>query len=174
MPSNNTEEFKKEKAREYARKYRKENKEKVNQMQRRWRATHKDMASEQRKRKYLNNLQREKEYSKQRFQNKKEYYYQKRREYMVALQEWVNSMKNANGCKICGSLEQLEYHHINPETKIMSIADMVTAMKNKNEILGEIMKCEVLCSPCHRYTHTIIGKPRKNKKVQNNKLDNYT
>lgn len=156
-------ELKKQKAREYAKQYRQENKEKVNQMQRRWRANNKDMASEQRRRKYLNNIDREKEYTKKQFQEKREYYYKKRQEYKESLIQWVHNMKKEKGCKLCGTKEKLEYHHINPHTKVKTISQMTTMLKNKEEILEEIKKCEVLCVYCHRHTHTINGKPRKKK-----------
>lgn len=188
MPFKNSEKVR-AKAREYARRYRAENKEKVKasktayvdrnrakvyEYQRKWREENKETYNQQSRESYRRNIDHHKEYSKKHYQKNKEYYNQKRNEYKTAMLEWVSNMKKESGCKICGTIEQLEYHHIDPSSKIMEISVMVAKLKNRNEILEEIKKCEVLCSPCHRYTHKTKGRPRKGKKIQDNKLDNYT
>ena len=148
----------KEKILNYQKEYKKKNRDKVNEWSRQYKTRHKDEIKEQSKIYYQNNIDRIKEKNKQDFQNKKEYYYQKRREYMVALMNWVDGMKKEKGCGNCGTMENLTYHHIDPKTKVMEIADMVNAMKNKNEILEEIKKCSVLCLSCHMKHHKENGK----------------
>jgi hypothetical protein len=166
-------ELRKQKAREYARRYRQENKEKVRKAIDDWRNRNRDrvnensrlykekkgeIAKEWGRKYYERNTEKVKEQHKQAFQNNKEYYYQKRREYMVDLMNWVDGMKKEKGCGNCGTLENLTYHHIDPKTKVMEIADMVNAMKNRNEILEEIKKCSVLCLSCHMRHHKENGK----------------
>jgi hypothetical protein len=166
-------ELKKQKAREYARRYRQENKEKVRKAIDDWRNRNRDKVNENSRlykeknkekvkewnnKYYARNIEKVKEKHRQDFQNKKEYYYQKRREYMVDLMNWVDGMKQEKGCGNCGTLENLTYHHIDPKTKVMEIADMVNAMKNRNEILEETKKCSVLCLSCHMKYHKENGK----------------
>lgn len=151
-------ELKKQKAREYARRYRQENKEKVNEQRRLYKQRNKEKVKEWNNKYYARNTEKVKEKHRQDFQNKKEYYYQKRREYMIALMNWVEGMKKEKGCGNCGTLENLTYHHIDPNTKFMEIADMVNGMKNRNEILKEIKKCSVLCLRCHMNYHKENGK----------------
>lgn len=165
-------EIKKQKAREAARRFRQNNKDKVRELQRKYRQNNRDKVNE-RSRLYkernkekvkewnskyaLRNPEKVKAINKQHYQNNREYYYQKRREYMVDLINWVEGMKKEKGCGNCGTLENLTYHHIDPKTKIMEIADMVNGMKNRNEILEEIKKCSVLCLRCHMNHHKENG-----------------
>jgi 5-methylcytosine-specific restriction endonuclease McrA len=51
-------------------------------------------------------------------------------------------------CANCGSLDELEFDHIDPKTKKFSIASKL-AMKYEN-LLIELAKCQLLCSACHR------------------------
>lgn len=69
-----------------------------------------------------------------------------------ALRSWVNEMKSAAGCLNCGEIDPvvLDYHHRDPKTKSFSIWDMVARKMNKDKILTEIDKCDVLCANCHR------------------------
>jgi 5-methylcytosine-specific restriction endonuclease McrA len=63
------------------------------------------------------------------------------------LRQWVNSLKDK--CKKCESLDDLEFHHIDPLNKFKNIADMVSDGHSKERILEEIKKCMVLCKKCH-------------------------
>ena len=49
----------------------------------------------------------------------------------------------------------LDFHHINPATKVERIAKMVSNHYNADskEIQEEIEKCVVLCANCHREFH---------------------
>lgn len=58
--------------------------------------------------------------------------------------EWINE----NGpCKICGSNEDLEIDHINPNDKEINISRIWSRKKEIRD--KELSKCQVLCSDCH-------------------------
>ncbi len=50
------------------------------------------------------------------------------------------------GCVVCGSVEELEIDHINPDTKV-SHKIWSWAAERRAE---ELEKCQVLCVDCHR------------------------
>jgi hypothetical protein len=69
------------------------------------------------------------------------------------LRIWVSELKEGRPCFDCGiewPYYCMEFHHLEPEKKIMSISQMVSHCKNKALILEEIKKCVLLCSNCHR------------------------
>lgn len=51
-------------------------------------------------------------------------------------------------CARCGSDEDLQFDHIFPHTKLYTIA--AVPMASKKKFLAEIVKCQLLCPPCHR------------------------
>lgn len=51
-------------------------------------------------------------------------------------------------CVRCGVTEDLEFDHIDPATKTMTIAKMWTASKKRFQ--DELAKCQLLCKPCHQ------------------------
>lgn len=58
-------------------------------------------------------------------------------------------------CMKCGydeNIEVLEFHHRNPEEKEFKIGGVIN--KSWNTIKEEILKCDLLCSNCHRVIHT--------------------
>lgn len=60
-------------------------------------------------------------------------------------------------CKVCGSLEKLEFHHVDPDEKNNSITSMLGLSKER--LVAELDKCELLCHDCH------WGKTRANGRV---------
>jgi 5-methylcytosine-specific restriction endonuclease McrA len=50
-------------------------------------------------------------------------------------------------CVRCNSTEQLEFDHIDPTTKELSIGKMWGVARER--WLRELMKCQLLCKPCH-------------------------
>ena len=60
-----------------------------------------------------------------------------------------------NRCALCGYdklQDALEFHHINPENKIYSIASNGTCHDLEKD-LTEIKKCILVCANCHRAIH---------------------
>lgn len=66
-------------------------------------------------------------------------YRNKRRTYAYA--------KLGGRCVKCGSTDSLEFDHIDPTTKILTISKLWTASKTIFE--EELAKCQLLCHKCH-------------------------
>ena len=76
--------------------------------------------------------------------------------------KWRRSTKdriiNAFGgrCGVCGydrCKTALELHHLDPETKEFSIAQVVSNGAGRKRLFPELIKCVLLCSNCHREVH---------------------
>ncbi len=50
-------------------------------------------------------------------------------------------------CAKCGSRDSLEFDHQDPASKLAPIGKLWTASKARFEL--EIVKCQLLCKPCH-------------------------
>jgi 5-methylcytosine-specific restriction endonuclease McrA len=50
-------------------------------------------------------------------------------------------------CIRCNSTDFLEFDHIEPSTKIMTIAK--ASSRNEKMFWEEVNKCQLLCVPCH-------------------------
>jgi len=51
-------------------------------------------------------------------------------------------------CKVCGVVDQLEFDHIDPKTKLGYPSSMLHASKER--FWKEVKKCQLLCHKCHR------------------------
>lgn len=56
-------------------------------------------------------------------------------------------------CAKCGSVEGLEFDHIDPATKLFSIS--AKAARGMQAIEGELAKCQLLCLSCHRSKNSV-------------------
>lgn len=56
-------------------------------------------------------------------------------------------------CSECGSEEELEFHHVDPETKHFTISDKLSKLSWEN-LLVELDKCVLLCGGCHKEVHS--------------------
>ena len=59
-------------------------------------------------------------------------------------------------CTNCGynkCTKALQFHHLNPETKLFSLDSSTIKSKNWDMVLDEYKKCVLLCSNCHIETH---------------------
>jgi hypothetical protein len=67
--------------------------------------------------------------------------------------EWFNEYKKELSCIKCGFNHPaaLDFHHRDPSEKEFGISSY--RQRNKEFILKEIEKCDVLCSNCHRIEH---------------------
>lgn len=74
-----------------------------------------------------------------------------------AEREGTISRALVKGCSLCGSFKRLQFHHIDPDTKIFEIHQYTLAMPLETLIL-EIEKCSVLCPSCHRKMHGGCGR----------------
>ncbi len=63
---------------------------------------------------------------------------------------------HGGGCSICGynkNLSALEFHHINPNTKLFNIDARSISNRSINVINEEVKKCILVCSNCHQEIH---------------------
>jgi hypothetical protein len=59
-------------------------------------------------------------------------------------------------CKRCGynkNIAALEFHHIDPTQKESKLDMRILSNRNIDYINQEFLKCELLCSNCHREEH---------------------
>ena len=108
------------------------------------------------RKKYLKDYS--KEYRKKHRERLKEKY--KKRYYKY--KKLLNRFKLSKGCSICGYTkcgEALEFHHLNPDEKEFSVANIYNV--NKQKLKKEIAKCIVVCANCHREIHREINNGRE-------------
>jgi hypothetical protein len=77
-----------------------------------------------------------------------------RREYFrLYYEKRVNKCKEMLGgkCHRCGSVDSLQFHHLDPEQKAFTISSNM--MKSWERVTKELKKCELRCEPCHRLEH---------------------
>ena len=91
--------------------------------------------------------------------DKKEHYKNNKSTYIqngLDGRRWFIEFKKTLKCERCGFSHPaaLDFHHIDPSTKLFSFGNINPVYKNKEKILDEIKKCEVLCSNCHRIHHS--------------------
>lgn len=67
--------------------------------------------------------------------------------------KYIKNIKKNNPCVICGSTENLHFHHLISENKKYNISDMVKMRSSIKSIQAEIDKCVILCRTCHEKVH---------------------
>jgi hypothetical protein len=74
----------------------------------------------------------------------------------LKIKEWFDKYKSNLKCVRCGESDPicLDFHHVDPSTKIEEVPIMVHKGCGIDRILQEIKKCIVLCANCHRKEHT--------------------
>ena len=85
------------------------------------------------------------------YQNNKQQYADKFKEYYRTRVDALNKIKLEAGCATCGYNAHpaaLEFNHIDPSQKTANVADKITSW-SWERVLEEVDKCEVLCSNCH-------------------------
>lgn len=72
---------------------------------------------------------------------------------------WFGELKSQLACSQCGENHPacLQFHHREPSTKEMSLADAVRRGWSRERILAEAAKCLVLCANCHMKHHASEG-----------------
>lgn len=75
----------------------------------------------------------------------------------VYMKQWTNDFRTkrksfaieylGGTCMRCGSVNDLEFDHIDPSTKVMVISKMWTSSREK--FMEELKKCQLLCHSCH-------------------------
>ncbi len=70
------------------------------------------------------------------------------------LRNAIDDIKKTLNCNNCKENRWwlLDFHHTDPSTKENTVSKLVRT-SNKEKVLDEIKKCEVLCANCHRDLH---------------------
>ena len=69
-----------------------------------------------------------------------------------AIVHWYKEIKLSLSCECCGYdriPQAIEFHHVDPSTKLANVSDMAYDMFSIKTILKEIRKCVALCVLCH-------------------------
>lgn len=66
-------------------------------------------------------------------------------------------------CIECNSTKELNFDHINPDTKSYTITSMLSYSNEK--IMKELKKCQLLCLDCHKNKNRVEGSYSKNNPV---------
>lgn len=74
--------------------------------------------------------------------------YQKRR---YAERSAYAIVQLGGSCVMCGSVEFLEFDHIDRSTKLFDVKQLLYKRSLDNEdLVNELAKCQLLCKPCHQ------------------------
>lgn len=83
--------------------------------------------------------------------------YRERNKYRLTkkaeLKAWISEIKTRRGCADCGYNAHpaaLDFDHIPGAVKLAGVSSLVEHVKSKTIIEAEILKCEIVCSNCHR------------------------
>ena len=80
-----------------------------------------------------------------------------------AVKRWRANTKNrmvvamGGKCQICGYSrcnDALDFHHIDPSTKEISLGAVRGSPVSWHKIVAELRKCIMICANCHREIHT--------------------
>lgn len=71
------------------------------------------------------------------------------------LASWYAELKSQLVCARCGEAHPacLQFHHEDPATKEIAVAEAMNRAYSRARILREIAKCTVLCANCHIKHH---------------------
>jgi len=66
--------------------------------------------------------------------------------------EYMREYISARSCEECGDNDPrvLEFHHIDPSTKLKNVSAMWHRSDSIESIMKEVEKCQLLCASCHR------------------------
>lgn len=70
---------------------------------------------------------------------------------------FINSLKQP--CVKCGDSRfyVIEFHHVDPTTKLFTISDGKKSHKSNEDVVNEVKKCVCLCRNCHKEFHYFYG-----------------
>ena len=90
----------------------------------------------------------------------------RRRAWLDAAREWMNSIKAGIPCADCGEIFPvfvMQWDHLPGFVKVSEIGTML-GHYSRDVILEEVAKCELVCANCHvmRTVHRTTGAQRKN------------
>jgi hypothetical protein len=71
------------------------------------------------------------------------------------LQKWWKEYKSTLSCELCPENDPvcLDFHHKDPGTKDITLANAVHMGWGRGRIMKEVDKCMAVCANCHRKIH---------------------
>ena len=142
--------------------YRESNKEQISEYNKKYKKTNRECIRKYRKKHYVNHKEESARYSKEYYENNiercKMVFNNRKREIKKQWYEFLTVLGHTT-CSVCGynkCFAAIEYHHIDPENKKYEIGRLFCLAfnkYNKEKLLSEIFKCNVLCANCHRERH---------------------
>lgn len=66
---------------------------------------------------------------------------------------FLQTAKTGVPCADCGRVYPpyvMDFDHIDPQTKVATVARMATSAMTVSRIAVEVSKCEIVCANCHR------------------------
>jgi hypothetical protein len=124
----------KEKTREYNKEYQLKNKEKIKEQKRVYYKNNKHLWDARA------NVWRS---------NNKEYYNSHQKKLRHLVREYCRYL-HGNVCSVCGSINNLDFHHIEPKNKKFKICNRSYIT---DELMKELEKCILVCRSCHMLIH---------------------
>lgn len=67
----------------------------------------------------------------------------------IRTRQWALEYLGAH-CVRCGATDELEFDHVIPGSQEFRISEGIVAGYGRQRLLAELLKCQLLCSPCHR------------------------
>lgn len=103
----------------------------------------------------LANVNKLREYRRRHYANNKEVYKERAVRRRREAKKWIRELKQSLKCSRCPEKfwACLEFHHVDPSTKEVGLAEMYQRGWSKKRMQQEVDKCEVLCANCHRKEH---------------------
>ena len=95
----------------------------------------------------------QREYNQRHYKKNRDRILEQDKQYRKERREWINNYKLSKGCKVCGynkCAAALDFHHPNDDKEFTIASNL---WKNKEVVLEEIEKCEILCKNCHAELH---------------------
>jgi len=82
-------------------------------------------------------------------------YANKRKKRRQEMRDWFIEIKGSLKCSKCEEdhISTLQFHHLDPTEKELSLSQMMSRGFSKEKILNEMDKCIVLCANCHFKEH---------------------
>ena len=111
-----------------------------------------NMASKKWKKQHVEEMRA---YRRKHYANNKEVYKARAIKRRKAAKEWLHEIKKSLKCSRCSEdfWACLEFHHLDAETKDVTLAEMYKRGWCIERMKKELVKCVVLCANCHRKEH---------------------
>lgn len=95
------------------------------------------------------------EYYRERVRDDPQYFLRFRRARGDRIRLTLAGIKAERGCLVCGEHEPacLDFHHRDPAHKHFQLGEASQGLIAVGRVMAEVLKCDVLCSNCHRKWH---------------------